>query len=173
MSARKPIPRSQPPVSADSDRAKEVSGTDAPPAGFAAAILPTPMVREVSHKGRMVNGGYQPENARWGAVLTETVGDKRIGRDPMTIPPDVLTKAGHGPRRTSAVVAAIDMPVADDIKKYRDIREHCLDCSSGNKAEVRRCAIYDCAAWPYRTGKSPHNPRRGKNPFAKRTTPAT
>jgi hypothetical protein len=157
----------QGPVSADLDRAGEVAGPHLPPAGSAAAILPTPMARDVSYKGRMVNGGYQPENARWGAVLTETVGDKRIGRDPMTIPPDVLTKAGHGPRRTSAIVAAIDMPVADDIKEYRDIRRHCMDCSSGNAAEARRCAVYDCAAWPYRTGKNPHNPRRGRNPFTK------
>jgi hypothetical protein len=123
------------------------------------------MPRDVSYKGLIVNGGYQPENVQWGAVLTEAKGDKRIGRDPMTIPPEVLAKAGHGRRRTSAIVAAIAMPVADDIKEYRDIRRHCLGCSSGNKAEVRHCPIYDCAAWPYRTGKNPHSPRRGKQPF--------
>ena len=168
MSPAEPIRRSESPVSADSDRAKEGAATHLPGPHFNAAILRTPMADPVSYKGRMVNGVYQPENARWREILTETVGNKVVGRDPMTLPPDVLTKAGHGPRRTSAIVAAIDMPVGEDIKEYRDLRRHCLNfCGSGDAAEVRRCPIYDCAAWAYRTGKNPHNGRRGKNPFSK------
>jgi len=164
-----PFEALRPPVSADltSPNSKEMA-EDGPPK--LEKILPSPMDRNVSYKGRMVDGGYEPENHEWDQVLTETVNGKRIGRDPMEIDPEILTAAGHAPRRTTTIGAAIDMPVEDHIKKYRNIREHCIQCSSGNKAEVRRCAIYDCAAWPYRMGKNPHNPRRGKNPFPAKST---
>ena len=128
------------------------------------------MPRNVSYKGRMVEGKYQPENHEWGPLLTEEINGKYVGLDPMKIDVEVLTAAGHGRRRTSSGVAAIDMPVDDDIKAYRDIRGHCLQCSSNNQAEVRNCPIYDCAAWIYRMGKNPHNPRRGKNPFPAKAT---
>lgn len=160
MSAKSSVARLQPPVSADS-----ICQIDKDDLGV---NLPSPMPKDVSYKGRMVDGGYHPENYQWADVLTEKVNGKRVGRDPLTINPEILTASGHGPRRTSAVVAAIDMPVADDIREYGDIRRHCLECSSDNKAEVRRCPIYDCAAWAYRMGKNPHNPRRGKNPFPAR-----
>jgi hypothetical protein len=48
-----------------------------------------------------------------------------------------------------------------------EIRETvCMACSSSNKAEIRRCGIYNCPAWPFRLGRNPHNPQRGKTPFA-------
>jgi hypothetical protein len=39
----------------------------------------------------------------------------------------------------------------------RSIREKCIDCCAGNKAEVARFEIQSCALWPFRMG---HNPNR-------------
>lgn len=36
------------------------------------------------------------------------------------------------------------------------IRVKCLDCSSGQPSEVRRCDIEDCPLLPYRFGKNPN-----------------
>ncbi|MCX5705462.1 MAG: hypothetical protein NTZ92_05360 [Candidatus Omnitrophica bacterium] len=36
------------------------------------------------------------------------------------------------------------------------IRAKCLDCSSGQPSEVRRCDINDCPLLPYRFGKNPN-----------------
>jgi hypothetical protein len=165
MSARHLFARLSTPVSADLIGQNDPDGTDYRSDFIDGAFLPSPMTKNVSQKGRMVDGGYQPENHQWGSALTETVNGKCVGRNPMTIDPAVLTDAGHGPRRTSAVVVAIEMPVNVDVRECRDIRKHCLQCSDGNDAEVRRCPIYDCAAWIYRMGKNPHNPKRGASPF--------
>lgn len=35
------------------------------------------------------------------------------------------------------------------------IRANCIDCSGGNRAEVRRCNIVTCPLWPYRMGMRP------------------
>ena len=35
------------------------------------------------------------------------------------------------------------------------IRRRCLDCVCGSAYEVRMCHLSDCAAWPYRFGRSP------------------
>ncbi len=35
------------------------------------------------------------------------------------------------------------------------IRTRCLDCVCGSAHEVRMCHLSDCAAWPYRFGRSP------------------
>jgi hypothetical protein len=32
------------------------------------------------------------------------------------------------------------------------IRAKCIDCSGGNRAEVKRCESEDCPLWPYRLG---------------------
>jgi hypothetical protein len=42
------------------------------------------------------------------------------------------------------------------------IREKCLDCSCGNSAEVRDCAVHSCALWPFRMGRNPN--RAGLGP---------
>jgi hypothetical protein len=57
-------------------------------------------------------------------------------------------------------------PVACDIVRLKQLRQHCLTCAE-NAAEVRRCGVIDCPMWAYRLGRNPHNPRRGRNPFAK------
>ena len=93
---------------------------------------------------------------------------RRVGRDPLTIHPDLLTFAGHGPRRTRSIVAALgDEPVDESIIRHKDLRQHCLSCA-GSKADVRQCAIINCPLWPYRMGRNPHNPQRGRNPFMTR-----
>ena len=33
------------------------------------------------------------------------------------------------------------------------IREKCLDCCCGNRAEVRRCTATKCPLWRYRLGR--------------------
>lgn len=35
------------------------------------------------------------------------------------------------------------------------IRAKCIDCSCGEKKEVRLCPIEWCPLWPYRMGKRP------------------
>ncbi|MDW7651754.1 MAG: hypothetical protein SCK29_07185 [Bacillota bacterium] len=35
------------------------------------------------------------------------------------------------------------------------IRQQCLDCSGGQRAEVRECPVDACTLWPYRMGKNP------------------
>jgi len=151
-------------------------GTLAPGCDSGAEISrqPIPFAKPVSLKGRMIPGrGYQPENGQWYEVLTTPNGkgidgQGRDGRDPMSIPPEVLTKAGHPPRRTRAIIKALgDEPIDHEIRRYKDLRQHCIDCSSGSKAEVRRCPIINCPLWPYRMGRNPHNPRRGCNPLQK------
>ena len=129
---------------------------------------PRAMPRPVSLKGRMMPNGYEPENCDWLDVLTHVVDGHRVGRDPMSIPPAALTAAGHKPRPTRAVLRALgDEPIGHDIRRYKDLRKHCLDCSVGSKAAVQRCPIINCPLWVYRTGRNPHNPRRGRNPFQK------
>ena len=41
------------------------------------------------------------------------------------------------------------------------IREKCVDCSGGSRAEVARCPVTRCALWPYRSGHSPFAKPRG------------
>ena len=52
----------------------------------------------------------------------------------------------------------------EGIRRHKDIRRYCQRCVE-NDAEVRRCTTINCPFWPYRMGRNPHNPRRGRNPF--------
>ena len=132
---------------------------------------PRTMHRLVSLIGRMTPNGYEPENWDWLDALTIVVAGRRVGRDPLTIPPYVLTAAGHGPRRTRSIIGALgDEPIEHSIVRHKDLRKHCLDCSAGSKKEVRCCAIVNCPLWPYRMGHNPHNPQRGRNPFSKKSS---
>jgi hypothetical protein len=132
-----------------------------------------PSLPPVRLAGKMTASGYQPENWQWLDVLTEpnrkrtdSMGrPRRMGRDPMAIPVEVLTASGHGPREARRVIGALgDEPIDPAIRRLTQLRRHCLSCAE-NAAEVRRCAIIDCPLWPYRMGRNPHNPRRGVNPF--------
>jgi hypothetical protein len=40
------------------------------------------------------------------------------------------------------------------------IRLHCLDCSGGNRVEVRSCPIADCPLFAFRLGKNPSRARK-------------
>ena len=129
----------------------------------------------VALRGKMTADGYRPENWAWVDHLTKPDDEtgrvysdgtpRRIGRDPMSIPLEVLTGSGHGPRGTRRIVSALgDEVVAIDCHRHKDLRQHCLLCAE-NAAEVRRCANINCPFWPYRMGRNPHNPKRGHNPF--------
>lgn len=107
-------------------------------------------------------------------------GRQRAGLDPMELDPAVLTAAGHPPMRTRAVVAAYKRIMGGDcfsvsverVQRHKDIRAVCGECVDENAAEVCRCTTFWCPFWPHRTGKNPHNPQRGKNPFcSERTVP--
>lgn len=41
------------------------------------------------------------------------------------------------------------------IGRTEAIREKCIDCCAGNRAEVRRCGMIDCVLWPFRMGTNP------------------
>lgn len=143
-------------------------------------------VAPVRLRGRMTPNGYQSENHAWWKFLTRpdpSLGERHdgsprlAGRDPMKILPATLTKAGHPPRRTSALVSALGNPGGrqagnedgdpmgplECIKGYRDIPAYC-DACAGTAQSRRRCACIDCPFWAYRMGRNPHNPRSGKAP---------
>jgi len=132
---------------------------------------PRPAAEPVCLKGRMGPYGYEPQNAAWWEVLTSPSpkGERRrYGRDPMSIPPEVLVAAGHPPRRTRAVVSTLRDDVrGHDIRSHKDLRRYCLTCAE-SPSEVRRCVVIDCPVWSLRTGHNPHNPRRGHKLFGNR-----
>lgn len=67
-------------------------------------------------------------------------GDREIqvGRDPRQMTAAELAALGHRKR-----------PILDAI------RQNCIECCSGNQAEVRRCSMIACPMWPYRMGSNP------------------
>jgi hypothetical protein len=120
------------------------------------------------------DAGMQEENHEWLRYLIDGIGKRCAGRDPMSIPVEVLTASGHPRRRTRELVNAFAKGAGGDvvvglegIREYGDIRRHCLFCVDGNAAEVRRCTTIHCPFWPCRMGSNPHNPQRGRNPFAR------
>jgi hypothetical protein len=142
----------------------------------AEATWPVSPPRPVALRGKMTPHGYEPENGAWLDFLTKPDDEtrrtdskgqlRRIGLNPLEIPPGVLSAAGHGPRRTRSIIAALgDEPISTEIKRAKDLRRHCLGCAE-NTAEIRRCAIIDCPLWAFRMGRNPHDPRRGNDPFA-------
>ena len=46
----------------------------------------------------------------------------------------------------------------------KSIREHCIECSAGQKGEVLNCVITDCVLYPFRLGKNPNRKRKEKQP---------
>jgi len=41
------------------------------------------------------------------------------------------------------------------ITPLKAIRRKCLDCSAGQRKEVRECPCVECPLYPYRFGKNP------------------
>lgn len=63
-------------------------------------------------------------------------------------------RAGRDPREmTSAELDACGKP---RISRGDAIRAKCLDCAGDSPAEVRRCAMVECALWPFRMGTDPY-----------------
>ena len=145
----------------------EISPQESDPAPY------TPKAKPVSHARKTYrDAGTQEENHDWLPFLADGIGRRCIGRDPMSIPVEVLAASGHPPRKTARLVAAFakgaggDVLGLEGIRRHKDIRRHCLRCVE-NAAEVRRCTTINCPFWPYRMGSNPHNPQRGRNPFAR------
>ena len=44
----------------------------------------------------------------------------------------------------------------------RAIRVKCLDCSAGQRSEIRNCPVIDCPLYLYRFGKNPK--KKGQGP---------
>lgn len=63
---------------------------------------------------------------------------------PIELPAASLEKLGHHKRNP-----------------LKAVREHCLDCHGGNRAEVRRCTSVGCSLWVYRLGSNPYSARKG------------
>ena len=72
------------------------------------------------------------------AIGLEKDDGEDIGRDPREMTNEELTNLGH-----------VKMPVLDAI------RARCLDCSSQQQSEVRKCTAVQCPSWPYRMGTNP------------------
>jgi hypothetical protein len=66
---------------------------------------------------------------------------QKVGRLPRSIPLHDLRGLGHP-----------ESPI-------KAIRAKCIECSGGNMAEARLCALTHCALWAFRMG---HNPFYGK-----------
>jgi hypothetical protein len=117
------------------------------------------------------DGRTQAENYEWLPFLADGVGKDCVGRDPMSIPAEVLTASGHPPRRARDLIAAFNKTTGGEnfglerVERITGIRSWCLACTGGNDAETRRCSTIHCPFWPYRMGRNPHNPQRGCNPF--------
>lgn len=57
--------------------------------------------------------------------------------------------------------------------RAKAIRLKCIDCSAGDKKEVRLCCLTTCPLWPWRMGEQPDSARTIQaNLAAKRATPA-
>ncbi len=139
------------------------------------------MVRRDSER----HATYQPESHEWRDWLCDhdELGNL-VGKHPMTLSLDVLTAAGHPQTAVRSVLTRLKvmhgvdhgregddgflgLQPQDFPKRLTQVREVvCMACSSGHPSEVRRCAIYDCPAWPLPMGGNPHNPARGRNAAA-------
>lgn len=131
-------------------------------------IHPPQPCKPVSGSGRMGPEGWLPENRSWLPMLTKAIRPKlgfkiRVGLDPRTIDPDVLTRAGHPRRSASACLRAFfkDLQKERDLKKDRGLkrlRSICLDCAESSNG-VKDCSIINCPLWAHRLGTNPYNRR--------------
>jgi hypothetical protein len=99
----------------------------------------------------MTANGYQPENWQWLDILTEpnpkrtdsTGRPKRMGRDPMTIPIEVLAASGHGPREARRVIGALgDEPIDPTIRSLAEaLSVLCRERSRGQTLRRHRLSL--------------------------------
>ena len=79
-------------------------------------------------------------------------GGHLIGKDPRTIPVDILRRL-QGPSTPA-----------------KAIRAKCLECCCGDASEVRKCVAADCSLWPMRVGTNPFYGHAGRTEPAKLAT---
>lgn len=117
--------------------------------------------------GRMVNGSYQFENHEYDEDLIEG----REGKDPLTIPAELLSAAGHPRRSINELRIAMGYTTRGEkdrdlrpmhVKSYTQIKTFCAKECAGGEADAMACRVTNCPFWAYRTGKNPHDKRRGK-----------
>ena len=60
------------------------------------------------------------------------------------------------------------MPIEKQTRKQA-IKEFCLGCSGGVRAEVRNCSTTTCPLWPYRMGTKQKNTGRDEDAPEKST----
>jgi len=153
-------------------------------------VVPDPLpadVGPVAHRCLVGDErGHQPENRAWRDVLCERDANGRlIGRAPLAVLVELLTKSGHPKARCRDVIWRLRIMHRVDRGEARGDdflglsraelprslgairRTICQACTPGTQKnpDIRDCAIYDCPAWPYRMGHDPHSLRRG-GPFA-------
>ena len=99
------------------------------PAASAHCLLVAAKAKPVALRRKSTpDAGMQEENHEWLPYLTDGIGKGCVGRDPMSIPVEVLTASGHPPRRTRELVNAFakadggDLPWLGDVQEYKDIR---------------------------------------------------
>ena len=69
-------------------------------------------------------------------------GQELIGRDPRTVPEEILSRY-YGEKNP-----------------LKALRARCLDCCCGQPSEVRKCTAIECPSWPFRMGVNPFRKKR-------------
>jgi hypothetical protein len=72
----------------------------------------------------------------------------------------VTTSSQHAPRHTSSPGASHGRDLAMPLTPVQAIRAKCIDCSGGQRAEVRLCPIAECPLYPFRMGRNPNRKPR-------------
>lgn len=79
----------------------------------------------------------------------EADGGEQVGKDPRTMPREILALNFREQNPLSA------------------LRAKCLDCCCGQPSEVRKCVAVDCRSWPFRMGTNPFRQKRELTPEQK------
>ena len=77
------------------------------------------------------------------AIRRKLQGSLKSGSE-IRLSPEEMAELGHIPKSAA-----------------KAIREFCISCMGGSRAEVARCTSVACPLWPFRFGKSPFGSRSG------------
>lgn len=111
-------------------------------------------------------GEFKAMNYQWESHLLVWInrpitGAEQIGRDPRTVPPDILALSGHPPRTATQRIKHYMVDMDFDYDPIRDrglkrVRELCINCAYSAQA-VAECNTIQCPLWALRLGKNPYN----------------